>query len=38
LSLSVDPAVPKAAYILQVTIRDKVGDQTFVLKQPFRVE
>ncbi len=38
LSLSVDPAVPKAPYILQVTIRDKVGDQTYVLKEPFRVE
>lgn len=38
LSLSVDPAVPKAPYILMVTIRDKVADQTYVLKEPFRVE
>jgi hypothetical protein len=38
LSLSVDPGVPKGPYTLVVTVRDKVGDQNFVLKQMFRVE
>jgi hypothetical protein len=38
LSLSVDPSVPKGAYTLVVTMRDKVGNQSFDLKEAFRVE
>ncbi len=38
LSLSLDPNVPKAAYTLVVTVRDKIGNQTWETRQPFRVE
>ncbi len=38
LSLSLNQNVAKANYILLVTIHDKVGNQTFELKQPFQVE
>ncbi len=38
LSLSLDPNVPKASYTLVVTVRDKVGNQTWETRQPFRVE
>ena len=38
LSVSLDRNVAKAGYTLLVTIRDKVGNQTWELKQPFQVE
>jgi hypothetical protein len=38
LSLSLDRNVVKAAYTLVVTIHDKVGNQTWEIKQPFQVE
>ena len=38
LSLSLNSNVAKAQYFLVVTIRDKVGNQTFEIKQPFTVE
>lgn len=38
LSLNLDRNVAKAAYTLVVTIHDKVGNQTWDLKQPFQVE
>lgn len=38
LSLSLDRNVVKAAYTLVVTIHDKVGNQTWEMKQPFQVE
>jgi hypothetical protein len=38
LSLSLDPNVPKASYTLVVTVRDKIGNQTWETKQAFRVE
>jgi len=38
LSLSLDPNVPKASYTLVVTVQDKIGNQTWEIKQPFQVE
>ena len=38
LSLTLNQGVAKAGYLLQVTIHDKIGKQTFELKQPFQVE
>jgi hypothetical protein len=38
LSLNLDPNVPKAAYTLLITIRDKIGGQTFETRRPFQVE
>ncbi|MBZ5604844.1 MAG: hypothetical protein LAO79_21310 [Acidobacteriia bacterium] len=38
LSLSLNANVAKAPYTLLVTIHDKVGNQSFEIKQPFRVE
>lgn len=38
LSLSLDPNVPKSSYTLVVTVRDKIGNQTWETRQPFRVE
>jgi hypothetical protein len=38
LSLSLNGNVAKAPYTLVVTIRDKVGNQTYEVKQPFTVE
>lgn len=38
LSLSLDPNVPKASYTLVVTVRDKIGNQAWETRQPFRVE
>jgi hypothetical protein len=38
LSLSLDPNVPKASYTLVVTVRDKIGNQTWETRQPFRIE
>jgi hypothetical protein len=38
LSLSLDSNVPKASYTLLITVRDKLGNQTTELRQPFRVE
>jgi len=38
LSLSLNDQVAKAPYILLVTIHDKVGNQTFEIRQPFQVE
>jgi hypothetical protein len=38
LSLTLDPNVPKAAYTLVVTARDKVGTQTFESRHAFRIE
>jgi hypothetical protein len=37
LSLTLDPNVAKGSYILVVTVRDKVGNQTFEVRQPFQV-
>jgi hypothetical protein len=38
LSLNLQPDVPKQAYTLVVTVRDKVGKQSWETRQPFRVE
>ena len=38
LSLSLNASVAKAPYTLVVTIHDKVGNQSYEMKQPFRVE
>jgi len=38
LSVNLDPNVVKAAYTLVVTIRDKIGNQTWETKQPFQVQ
>src|SRR5262249_6408040 len=38
LSLSLNESVAKASYFLQVTIRDKIGNQTVAIRQPFQVE
>jgi len=38
LTLHLDPNVPKGAYALLITIEDKIGNQTYETKQPFRVE
>jgi hypothetical protein len=38
LSLSLNSGVAKAAYTLVVTIHDKVGNQSWEVKQPFLVE
>jgi hypothetical protein len=38
LSLTLDPAVPKGSYILLITVRDKLGDQTWETKQPFEID
>ena len=38
LSVSLNAGVVKAGYILLVTIHDKVGNQSFEIKQPFQVE
>jgi hypothetical protein len=37
LSLTLDQNVAKGSYILVVTVRDKVGNQTFEVRQPFQV-
>ncbi len=38
LSVSLNSGVAKASYTLLVTIHDKVGNQTWEIKQPFQVE
>lgn len=38
LSLTLDQNVPKGSFILMVTVRDKVGNQTWETKQPFEIE
>jgi hypothetical protein len=38
LSLTLDPAVPKGAYILLITVRDKLGDQAWETRQPFEID
>jgi hypothetical protein len=38
LSLTLDPNVPKGSYVLMITVRDKLGDQTWETKQPFEIE
>jgi len=38
LSLSLDQNVPKGSFVLVVTVRDKVGDQTTEIKQPFEIQ
>jgi len=38
LSLNLDQSVAKGAYTLVVTIRDKIGDQMWEVRQPFQVE
>lgn len=38
LSLSLDRNVPKGSYVLAVTVRDKIGNQTWESRQPFQVE
>jgi hypothetical protein len=38
LSLTLDPNVPKGSYVLMITVRDKLGDQTWDTKQPFEIE
>jgi hypothetical protein len=37
LSLSLDQNVAKGSYILVITVRDKIGNQTGELRQPFQV-
>ncbi len=37
LSLTLDQNVAKGSYILVVTVRDKIGNQTWELRQPFQV-
>ena len=38
LTLNLDQNMPAGAYTLVVTIRDKIGDQSYELRAPFRVE
>ncbi len=38
LSLTLDPNVPKGSYLLMITVRDKLGDQSWETKQPFQIE
>jgi len=38
LSLNLDSSVAKGSYILVVTVRDKIGNQTWELRRPFQVE
>jgi hypothetical protein len=38
LSLTLDQNVPKGSFILLVTVRDKIGDQSWETKQPFEIE
>ena len=37
ISLNLDPAVPEGAYILVITMRDKVGEQSADVRAPFRI-
>jgi hypothetical protein len=38
LSLNLDPNVPKGAYTLAITIRDKIANQAFETRQKFQIE
>lgn len=38
LSLSLEASVAKGDYILVVTVQDKIGNQSFMLRQPFQVQ
>ena len=38
LSLTLNPDVPKGSYILLITVRDKLGDQTWETRQPFEID
>ncbi len=38
LSLTLNPGVPKGSYILRVTIKDQVGNQSWETKQPFEIQ
>jgi hypothetical protein len=38
LSLNLDANVAKGDYILVVTVQDKIGNQSFALRQPFQVQ
>jgi hypothetical protein len=37
ISLNLDPMVPEGAYILVITMRDKVGEQSAEARAPFRI-
>jgi hypothetical protein len=37
ISLNLDPMVPEGAYILVITMRDKVGEQAAEVRAPFRI-
>jgi hypothetical protein len=38
LSLTLNPGVPKGSYILRVTIKDQIGNQSWETKQPFEIQ
>jgi hypothetical protein len=38
LSLTLDQNVPKGSFLLVVTVRDKIGDQSWETRQPFQIE
>lgn len=38
LSLTLNPDVPKGQYILRVTIKDQIGEQSWETRQPFEIQ
>lgn len=37
ISLNLDPMVPEGSYILVITMRDKIGEQSAEIRAPFRI-
>jgi hypothetical protein len=38
LSLGLNKDLPKGAYTMVITMRDKIGDQTWETREPFQVQ